>query len=70
MLQARVKSGKNCVTEVQNIEFISKQPSKFFVFTFSHSSLNSVFIPVHFVAAAFPSHPFAYFLTSGFWNSR
>ena len=43
------KVGKKPCTEVRNIEFISKQPSQFFVFTFSHSSSNSVFIP-YFVA--------------------
>ena len=31
--------------EVQNFEFISKQPCQFFVFTFCHSSSNSVSIP-------------------------
>ena len=50
MLKAREKSGEKPCTEVRNIEYISKQPSQFFVFTFCHSSSNSVFIPVYFVA--------------------
>ena len=37
---------KQQYTEVQNrTEFISKQPCQFLVFTFCHSSLNSVSIP-------------------------
>ena len=34
MLYARVKSRNKPCTEVRNIDFISKQPSEFFVFTF------------------------------------
>ena len=45
-------------TEVRDIEFISIQPCQFFVFTFCHSSSNSVSIPVYFVSQlhSLPSH--------------
>ena len=60
-------SRKKPCTDVRNIELISKQPSQVFVFTFLslqfkfrvHSCLLCCLI-------AFPSHPFAYFLTSGY----
>ena len=45
---------KNVIIDVRNIEFISKQLSKSFVYPlsllFCHSSSNSVSIPVYFVA--------------------
>ena len=50
MLIGAWKVGKKTVHwSPKPIEFISKQPSQFFVFTFCHSSSNSVFIP-YFVA--------------------
>ena len=57
-------SRKKQCTEVRNIEFLSKQPSKFFVFTFlslqfkcsAHSCILCYLI-------SFRSYPFAYFLT-------
>ena len=50
-----------------NIEFISKQPSKLFVFTFLLLQFKfSVHSRTLCCLIAFPSHPFAYFLTSGY----
>ena len=52
---------------VRNVEFISKQPCQFFVFTFLSLSSNPVSIPVYFFCLlAFPPHPFPYFLISGY----
>ena len=61
------KSGKKPCTEVRNIEFISKQTSKFFVFTFLSLQFKfSVHSCIICRLIAFPCHPFAYFLTSGY----
>ena len=58
---------KNPVLEVRNIEFISKQPSKFFVFTFLSLQFKfSVHACILCYLIAFPSHPIAYFLASGY----
>ena len=65
MLWARDKSGKKACTEVRNIEFVSKQPSKFFVFTFLslqfkfsvHSCILSCLIafpPIHLLISLLP----------------
>ena len=63
MLYARDKSGKKPYTGVRNIEFISKQPSQFFVLTFL--SLQFKFnLSSLLCLIAFPPNPFAYFLTS------
>ena len=50
MLYARVKSGNKPCSEVRNIEFISKQPIIFFVFTFLSLQFKFVSIPVYFAA--------------------
>ena len=58
---------KKPVLEVRNIEFISKQPSKFFVFTFLSLQFKfSVHACILCYLVAFPSHPIAYFLASGY----
>ena len=65
--KGRDKSGKKPSTEVRNIEFISKQPSQFFVFTFLSLQFKfSVHPCILCCLIAFPPHPFAYFLTSGY----
>ena len=67
MLSARDRSGEKPCTEVRNIEFISKQPSQFFVFTFLSLQFKfSVHSCILCCLIAFPPHPFAYFLTSGY----
>ena len=59
--------GKESCTEVRNIEFISRQPSKFFVFTFCSLQFKfSVHSCILCYLIVFPSHPFAYLLTSGY----
>ena len=61
MLQARDKVRKKLGTEVWNIEFISTQPSKFFVFTFLSLQFKfCVHSCILCCLSAFPSHPFAY----------
>ena len=57
--------GKKARTEVRNIEFISKEPSQFFVFTFWSLQFKYSVHPC--VLCCLPPHPFAYFLTSGFF---
>ena len=65
MLSTRDRSGEKPYTEVRNIEFISKQPSQFFVFTFLSLQFKfSVHPCILCCLIAFPPHPFAYFLTS------
>ena len=67
MLKAHDKSGKKPCTGVRNIEFISKQPSQFFVFTILSLQFKfSVHPCILCSLIAFPPHPFAYFLTSGY----
>ena len=69
--KVRDKSGRKPSTEVRNIEFISKQPSKFFVFTFLSLQFKfSVNSCILCCLIAFPPHPFAYFLTSGFFSGK
>ena len=66
MLKRVTSRGKKPCTQIRNIEFISKQPSKFFVFTFSSLQFKfSVHSCILCCLIAFPPHPFAYFLTSG-----
>ena len=56
---------KKRVLKIRNIEFISKQPSKFFVFTFLSLQFKfSVLTSILCCLIAFPSHPIAYFLAS------
>ena len=62
----QVRKKKPC-TEVQDIEFISKQPRQFFVFTFLSLQFKfSVHSCILCCLVAFPPHPFAYFLISGY----
>ena len=62
----QVRRKKPC-TEVRDIRFISKQPSKFFVFTFLSLEFKfSVHSCIHCSLTAVASHRFAYFLTSGY----
>ena len=52
---------------VRNVEFISKQPCQFFVFTFLSLQFKfSVHPCILFCLLAFPPHPFPYFLISGY----
>ena len=67
MLKAHDNLGKKPRTEVRNIEFISKQPSQFFVFTILPLQFKfSVHLCILCCLIAFPPHPFAYFPTSGY----
>ena len=67
MLKAHDKSGKKPCTEVRNIEFISKQPSQFFVFTILSLQFKFSVHPCIFCCLiAFPPNPFTYFPTSGY----
>ena len=52
---------------VRNVEFISKQPCQFFVFTLLSLQFKcSVHPCILFCLLAFPPHPFPYFLISGY----
>ena len=52
---------------VRNVEYISKQPCQFFVFTFLSLQFKfSVHPCILFCLLAFPPHPFPYFLISGY----
>ena len=59
--------GRRPCIEVRNIEFILKQPSQFFVFTFLSLQFKfSVHLCILCCLIAFPPHPFAHFPTSGY----
>ena len=65
--KVRDKWGRKPSTEVRNIDFISKQQSQFFVFTFLSLQFKFSIHPcILCCLVAFPPHPFAYFLTSGY----
>ena len=58
---------KRVTSPEKNREFISKQPSQFFLFTFLSLQFKfSIHSCILCCLIAFPSEPFAYFLTSGY----